>query len=50
MLAVGYSDHLGSFIVRNSWGKDWVIIDSFHEKIVLFCIIVGGSRILLYSI
>jgi hypothetical protein len=24
MLAVGYSDHSSSFIVRNSWGKYWV--------------------------
>ena len=24
MLAVGYSDRSQSFIVRNSWGEDWV--------------------------
>jgi C1A family cysteine protease len=24
MLAVGYSDHSKAFIVRNSWGTDWV--------------------------
>ena len=24
MLAVGYSDHSQAFIVRNSWGEDWV--------------------------
>jgi len=24
MLAVGYSDPSGCFIVRNSWGADWV--------------------------
>ena len=24
MLAVGYSDQSGAFIVRNSWGADWV--------------------------
>ncbi len=24
MLAVGYSDLSKSFIVRNSWGADWV--------------------------
>ena len=24
LLAVGYSDHSRSFIVRNSWGADWV--------------------------
>lgn len=24
MLAVGYSDQSQAFIVRNSWGADWV--------------------------
>jgi hypothetical protein len=24
MLAVGYSDRSNAFIVRNSWGEDWV--------------------------
>jgi C1A family cysteine protease len=24
MLAVGYSDESKAFIVRNSWGEDWV--------------------------
>ncbi len=31
MLAVGYSDQSKAFIVRNSWGTDWVN-DSFVRK------------------
>lgn len=36
MLAVGYSDHSRAFIVRNSWGDDWVN-RSFYFKNLFFC-------------
>lgn len=29
MLAVGYSDLSKAFIVRNSWGADWVGVTSY---------------------
>ena len=38
LLAVGYSDQSKAFIVRNSWGEDWVSKKEnldFDEKIIL---------------
>ena len=38
LLAVGYSDQSKAFIVRNSWGENWVRRKenlNFKEKIIL---------------
>ena len=34
MLAVGYSDQSRAFIVRNSWGNDWVSPPMFLRAFV----------------
>ena len=49
MLAVGYSDQSKAFIVRNSWGEQWVNKDS-HFLDDIFQSILGGERLLLYSV
>ena len=41
MLAVGYSDHSQAFIVRNSWGTDWVN-RIFFLKICLYLSLFEG--------
>jgi C1A family cysteine protease len=41
MLAVGYSDHSKAFIVRNSWGAEWVKKFFVFEEIRRFILIVG---------
>jgi len=33
MLAVGYSNQSKSFIVRNSWGEDWVNQFLFQKRL-----------------
>jgi C1A family cysteine protease len=36
MLAVGYSDQSKAFIVRNSWGTEWVNQYLFRRKISIY--------------
>lgn len=44
-LVVGYDDRTQHFIIRNSWGTDWVdynlIVLFFTKKRVSFCIVLG---------
>lgn len=41
MLAVGYSDHSKSFIIRNSWGEDWVMLLIVVDKVYKLCFVIG---------
>jgi C1A family cysteine protease len=36
MLAVGYSDRSEAFIVRNSWGEEWVSAFSFLTDVFIY--------------
>jgi hypothetical protein len=52
VLIVGYDDKTGHFIVRNSWGKDWV---KKKKKLKLyleicFYFLIGFGWLFLYSI
>lgn len=45
MLAVGYSDRWQAFIVRNSWGEEWVYIDiRVSNMYILLANILQGDR------
>lgn len=55
VLIVGYDDRTKHFLVRNSWGKDWVQFckknNEFTVKFIsIYFIFVGCGRIFLYSI
>jgi hypothetical protein len=39
MLAVGYSDAQQAFIVRNSWGTDWVNTFFLSTNALIFFVI-----------
>jgi C1A family cysteine protease len=41
MLAVGYSDQSNAFIVRNSWGQDWVNKIFFSQEMNSFNLTLG---------
>ncbi len=41
MLAVGYSDQSNAFIIRNSWGEDWVNKPYFAREINSFSLTLG---------
>jgi hypothetical protein len=41
MVAVGYSDRSQAFIVRNSWGTEWVKKLFFSKTSSFFGIILG---------
>jgi hypothetical protein len=49
MLAVGYSDKKQAFIIRNSWGEDWVNKFLLSRNILIY-LCLGSKRILLYVI
>ena len=49
MLAVGYSDKKQAFIIRNSWGEDWVNKFLLSKNFLIY-LCLGSKRILLYVI